>query len=40
MENILKNNKLYIVDGDGAKNLFYGDNLSPLAISSTTQGGQ
>ncbi|MDA0911356.1 MAG: FtsH protease activity modulator HflK [Proteobacteria bacterium] len=40
MENIFKNNKLYIVDGDGAKNLFYGDKLSPLAISSTVQGGQ
>lgn len=40
MENIFKNNKLYIVDGDGAKNLFYGDKLSPLAISSTVQGAQ
>ena len=40
MENIFKNNKLYIIDGDGAKNLFYGDKLSPLAISSTTQGVQ
>lgn len=40
MENIFINNKLYIVDGDGAKNLFYGYTLSPLAISSTSKGGQ
>ena len=40
MEDIFKNNKLYIVDGDGAKNLFYGDNLSPVALSAQMQGGQ
>ncbi|WP_116963692.1 FtsH protease activity modulator HflK [Fastidiosibacter lacustris] len=40
MENIFKNNKLYIVDGDGAKNIFYGDKLSPVALSSTVQGGR
>ncbi len=35
MENIFKQNKLYIIDGDGAKNLFYGQNMTPFAVSNT-----
>lgn len=33
MEIIFKNNRLYILDGDGTKNLFYGEKPIPFALS-------
>ena len=40
MEYVFKNNRFYIVDGDGSKNLFYGDKPSTLMVSSDLHGGQ
>lgn len=37
IENIFKNNKLYIIDGDGARNLFYSDSTTTSLISSKAQ---
>ena len=39
MESIFQNNKLYIIDGNGAKNLFYGDRITPFAVSGSVEGG-
>ena len=39
MEMIFKRNKLYIIDGDGAKNLFYGERMTPFSVSGQSQGG-
>ena len=38
MELIFKYNKLYIIDGDGNKNLFYAEKNIPLIVSKQNQG--
>lgn len=41
MEKIFEKNKLFIVDGDGAKNLFYGSDkiASPMTMGADVKGG-
>lgn len=41
MEEIFRKNKLFIVDGDGAKNLFYGSDkiASPMTMGADVRGG-
>jgi membrane protease subunit HflK len=37
---VLQHNKIFLIDGNGAKNIFYGlDNAQKKALLSTTQGG-
>lgn len=40
ISNVLQHNKVFIIDGDGAKNIFYGlDNNQKQALLSNPQGG-
>lgn len=40
ISNVLQHNKIFLIDGDGAKNIFYGlDNAQKQALLPNTQGG-
>ncbi|WP_119342580.1 FtsH protease activity modulator HflK [Facilibium subflavum] len=39
MASIFSNNKLYVIDGNGAKNLFYGEKSTPFAVSGQKENG-
>lgn len=40
ISNVLQHNKIFLIDGDGAKNIFYGlDSAQKQALLPNAQGG-